>query len=121
MDFPYLAISIFKQVCIKLDWLHLADHGVTAAFAGSITLWHMLLGFYMAQHAERQAQKFALTRFRHKPPVLKAQAATLRKMVPWLAQLLRHPDYQPEEHRLVMTAMMALGECCKMPLAHPPT
>ena len=65
---PIWQYPFFHQRCLRLDWLHLADLGVTAALAGSIlclfvdppgfpnfgptiedrrlTLWHMLLDFY---------------------------------------------------------------------------
>ena len=68
---PIWQFPLFKMVCLKLDWLHIADHGVTACLAGSIlclfvdppgmpgfgptiedrrlTLWNMLLHFYKEQ------------------------------------------------------------------------
>ena len=126
----------FSQVCLKLDWLHIADLGVTARMAGSLlslfvhppgitgfgatiedrrlTLWHMLQAFYKEKGMQSDRLKaLPLTRFRLTPPILKAQAATVRKIVPWLVQLLRFLSFEVEEHKLVMVAVMALGECYK--------
>ena len=135
---PIWQHPFFHQRCLRLDWLHLADLGVTAALAGSIlclfvdppgfpnfgptiedrrlTLWHMLLDFYKRSGLQTDRLKcLPITRFRHKksPPFLKAQAATVRKMVPFLVQLMGFLDASNEEHRNVMAATMALGECYK--------
>ena len=133
---PVWQFPLFKQVCLKLDWLHLADQGVTASFAGSIlclvvdppglpnfgstievrtgTLWHLLQDFYKRQKMRSDKLKsLPTTRFRYKPPFLKAQAATVRKMVPWLVELLKFLDATIEEHRMVIAGMMALNECYK--------
>ena len=133
---PIWQFPLFNKVCLKLDWLHLADHGVTAAFAGSLltllvdppglpnwgstievrclTLWNMLLEFYKRQGQKSDKLKcLPESRFRLKPPVLKAQAASIRKMVPWFVQLLKYLDPTLEEHKKVMVAMLALAECYK--------
>ena len=127
---PVCQYPFFKQACLKLDWLHLADQGVTAYFAGSILclfvdppsmpnfgatiLWHLLQHFYREEKLRSDRLKcLPVTRYRHKPPFLKAQAATVRKMVPWLLQLLKHLDAGIDEHRMVITGMVALGDCYK--------
>ena len=133
---PIWQYPFFKQVCVKLDWLHLADQGVTATFGASLlclivgppglsdfgstiearrlTLWNLLLDFYKKERMQSDKLKsLPFTRFRHKPPVLKAQAATVRKMVPWFVQLLKYLDPGNDEHRKVMIGMLALNECYK--------
>ena len=74
---PIWQYPMFRQCCLKLDWLHIADQGVTAAFAGSLlclfvdppgvkdfgptiedrrsTLWQLLLHYYKDQkmHADK--------------------------------------------------------------------
>ena len=133
---PIWQFPFFKQVCLKLDWLHVADQGVTATWAGSmfclmvdppgrpgfgptledrrLTLWNMLLLFYKQEGMKSDRLKcLPLSRFRHKPPCLKGQAATVRKIVPFLKQLLKHLDMEVEEHRWAITATVALGECYK--------
>ena len=75
-----------------------------------MTLWNLLLAFYKKQGMQSDRLKsLPTTRYRHRPPFLKAQAATVRKMVPWFVQLLQYLD----EHRRVIIAMMALHECYK--------
>ena len=133
---PMWQWPLFNQACIKIDWLHAADQGVAAALAGSIlclfvdppgvtgfgptiedrrlTLWNMLLAFYKEQGFKSDKLKsLPCTRFRFKPPVLKAQAATIRKMIPWFVFLMKYPDVHNEEHKAVMVATMALGQCYK--------
>ena len=74
----------------------------------------MLQAFYKEKGMQSDRLKaLPLTRFRLTPPILKAQAATVRKIVPWLVQLLRFLSFEVEEHKLVMVAVMALGECYK--------
>ena len=68
---PIWAYPFFKQACLKIDWLHAADQGVTPCWIGSlftlivdppglegwgstleircVTLWHMILAFYKEQ------------------------------------------------------------------------
>ena len=133
---PIWQFPMFNKVCLKIDWLHMADHGVTAAFAGSIlclfvdppglpnwgstiearalTLWNMLLDFYQKQGMRSDKLKsLPVSRFRLNPPVLKAQAATVRKLVPWLVQLVGYLDTSLEEHKKVVVGMLALAECYK--------
>ena len=67
------------------------------------------------------------SRFRHKPPSLKASAGQIRRLVPFLAKLVAAwgPTTHSPEHLLVKKAMMHLFECYKslssssgLPMSH---
>ena len=74
------------------------------------TLWHMLQRFYN----EQKIKTNKLKRLPFSKPtaqmVLKTQLATIRKMVPFLLHFLKFLDFSNEEHLMVMTSMVALGE-----------
>ena len=71
----------------------------------------MLRAFYKEQGMQSdKVTALPLTRFRLTPLVLKAQAAIVMKIAPWLVQLLRVLSFEVEEQKMVMVAVMAFGE-----------
>ena len=117
-----------RSSCLKLDWLHIADQGVTAFLMGSIlclfvdppgqpdfgstiaaralTIWHLMDRWYRDNKvATDRLKSLPVTRFRTKPPCLNGQGAIVRKLVPFFVHLmtLHVPGflgYEVVRHRL---------------------
>ena len=131
---PIWSYPLVKAPCLKLDWLHLADLGVSASFMGGIccilveppghpdfggtiagrtlTLWHLMDHWYKEHKVYTDRLKsLPVTRFRLKPACLKAQGATIRRLVPFFVELVGRLDLHDEEQKSAITGMMALSEC----------
>ena len=129
-----------RSSCLKLDWLHIADQGVTAFLMGSIlclfvdppgqpdfgstiaaralTIWHFMDRWYRDNKvAIDRLKSLPVTRFRTKSPCLKGQGATVRKLVPFFVHLKTWITTDGVEEVTARNAMIALSECyrCKSP------
>ena len=107
---PMWSCPGFTSAMVKLDWMHILDQGVTQYFVGSILfflvrlarygqnkeircsqVWRLILDFYQENPGVKDKLKsLKLNRFDHKPPHLKASAAQIRALVPFLRVFCRH-------------------------------
>lgn len=128
----------FHSSHFRLDWLHICDLGITAYFLGSLfvlflkhreygrilehrrqTLWDLIQAWYQSPgqraNSSDRLKNLPFGRFRGRPPCLKAQGATVRRLVGFgLALVQRWDDDDDdfdEEHRLVKGAMQDLHRC----------
>ena len=122
--------------CFRIDWLHVADQGVTANFFGSLlvlvvaepglsslgttqdarrlAVWRQIEAFYKASHVSSdRLPALHAKRFRTKPPSLKAPAGTVRQLVPFFKAFVApwSADTMNAEFMAVKAAMDALYEC----------
>ena len=94
---------------VKLDWMHILDQGVCQYFLGSILyflvrlarygenkeikcsqVWRLILDFYQEKGVKDKLKSLKLNKFDHKPPHLKASAAQIRALVPFLRTFCKH-------------------------------
>ena len=101
----------FSQDCIRIDWLHCMDQGVSAMFFGGLLhlavtlamygpnqsararhIFRLILVWYRANRVQADRLKaLPLTRFKPKNarPQLKASAGQVRALVPFFLELVR--------------------------------
>ncbi len=124
---PLLAAPGLKVGCFKLDWLHLADQGVAADWAGGVldllleteagnarekceALYRALRLWYEREGVQDRLPTLQLHHFRKagKTPKLKSKAAQCRALVPWLAEVSRDRLGDSVEHQTIKAACQHL-------------
>ena len=135
---PLFSLPGVDQSTFVVDWLHTADLGVAADFAGNVmwlltdrhfpgnsfderlsAMWSDLRAWYKANRCENQFNAITRTMLRQKAsksPKLKGKAGEIRYLVPWLKdvteRLFAHVSPHSEE-ACVKQAAVQLDLCYK--------
>lgn len=129
---PLFNVPWFSTSCFRLDWLHIADQGITADFMASLfvmlvgkmpgrskeertnALWQRIQQFYSDNQVKDRLNSlvFAMIKQQGKYPKLRASAAQVRALVPFAhqcAQQLLSRERPMEE--AAISAMHHLHQC----------
>lgn len=132
---PIFDCPFLKSTCFLMDWLHVADLGITPNFLGSLLL--LLLTKFPGQNSMQRCFSMygdlsqwykdhgteskldqltpSMLKSSKKPPHLRGKGAEIRALVPWaneLAQRLLRDDDTEEQSAKV--AMFHLNACYSM-------